>query len=376
MMIFQSFVDGVKTTFRTNVITSVYGHFQIFKDGFRQNESDEPFAWQIENSDEIRSVIDSEIAPLSILARRLPFYGLLNYNDRSAGGVGIGIDAAQERSFLTLNQVHSGKHLADAGEESIFIGYKLAERLKISVGDVVTILATTKTGSMNALDLEVVGLFKSGVTQLDEGSYYIHYEVAERLLKVKGASILVVGFKENNELPFKKKMEDVIEQRFPDLELVHWNKLADFFDNTMGWIERMVFVFRTIILGIATISIVTVFMMGLFERIGEFGTLRAIGTHRESIGGMIFVESLLQSTVGSILGVALGALVITLGLRAGISMPPPPMMSVPFEVKFAIPWASIPVTLGLCIVVAGGAGVFPAWRMARIGVVEALGRNV
>jgi putative ABC transport system permease protein len=342
MIVFQSFVDGVKSTFRENVITSTFGHYQIFKKGYRDNDGDEPFAYQIANIDTLRQDIEQQVGGLKIASKRQPFYGLLSFNDRSLGGLGFGVDAAEERSFLTLYQVVSGKHLADGGEHSIFIGYKLANRLKLKEGDTVTILLTTSTGSMNAMDLEVIGTFKSGVTQLDEGSYMVHHATATNLLKTEGAPIILLGFDTQNELPYGEKLTKLLAEKYPDLEAVHWIVLADFFENTMGWVEKMVDVFRVIILAIATLSIVTVFMMGLFERIGEFGTMRAIGTHRASITLMIFVESLMQSTLGSLIGLALGIVMIELGLHQGIIMPPPPLMSVPFHVLFHIPWDSIP----------------------------------
>lgn len=376
MVVFQSFVNGVKETFRRNVITSNYGHYQVTKQGFRNNDSDEPFAYQITGAAALRDKIEKEVGPLSFFAQRQIFYGLVNYNDRSFGGVGFGIEAEEERRFLTLVQVERGKHLADGGDQSIFIGFKLAQRLKVNPGDMVTVLVTTKTGSMNALDLEMVGTFKTGITELDQGAYFIHHRVAEQLLRVEGAPIVMIGFKDDNELQYKTKLEGLVAGYDSTLEVAHWNKLAEFFDNTMGWVEKQVFVFRLIILIIATISIVTVFMMGLLERIGEFGTMRAIGTHRHSVAIMIFFESLLQSTLGSLIGVGIGMLIVTVALSKGVTMPPPPLMSVPFHVAFKIPWANIPWTLTLCVLVAGGAGVLPALRMARIRIVEALGRNV
>ncbi|MEY4630969.1 MAG: hypothetical protein RIQ81_1089 [Pseudomonadota bacterium] len=376
MIVFQSFVDGVKKTFRKNVITSNFAHYQVTKKGYRQNDSDDPFVYQIKNSGELREKIEREVGPLRFFAQRQPFYGLINFNDRSLGGMAFGIEAAQERDFLTLVQTNSGKHLADSGDLSVFVGYKLAEKLKAKDGDLLTVLVTTQTGSMNALDLEMVGTFKSGVIQLDEGAFFIHHKVSEQLLKTEGAPLLMIGFKGDDELVHQEKLKKLISAHDPDMELVHWRQLAEFFDNTMGWVNIQFMVFRIIILIIATISIITVFMMGLMERMGEFGTMRAIGTHRGSIASMIFFESILQSTLGSVLGVGLGIVILKVFMSKGLTMPPPPLMSVPFKVSFEVPWSSIPLTLAMCVLVSGGAGILPALRMARIRITEALGRNV
>ncbi len=376
IVVFQSFIDGVQRTFRRNVITSEFGHFQIFKKGFRDHSGEEPYAYQIENHDEIRAAIEAEFGPLAFYSRRQTFFGLLNYNDRSLGGRALAGDAVEERKFLTLNQVAEGKHLADGDDNSISLGFELARRLGVKPGDTVTLLVTTSTGSINAADMDVIGTFKTGVTEMDAGMYYISNPAAERLLRIKGAPQIMIGFNTDNELPLIPRLEKLIAEKFPDLEVWHWRRLATFFDNTMGWLTKQMDGVRIIVMLVAAISILNVFLMSLLERLGEFGTLRAMGTTRSEVCTMIFVESLVQSAIGGVLGLIVAIFAITVLLRDGIVMPPPPLMSIPFHTNLAIPWASIPGTLALVIGVAGGAGIFPAIKMARINIVEALGRNV
>jgi putative ABC transport system permease protein len=376
ILVFESFVQGVKTRFRLNVITSDFGQFQIFAEGYRKDEADDPLSYVIENPDQIKAALEKEIGPIKMWSRRLPFFGLIGFNDRSYGGMGMGIDAKEEQNFLTLTKPKEGVHLANTKPSSIFLGYKLAEKLKLHVGDVATVLVTTATGSVNAVDLDVVGTFKTSIKELDEGAFYLHQETAQSLLKVKGAPRIIMAFDRPNELEVKDAAESFFKKNFPKLEFVHWKELAEFFDNTMGWLEKQVDVFRIIILLIATISIITIFMMGLIERLGEFGTLRAIGTRRMEISAMIFIEAFVQASLGSLLGILVGIFTITVLLRNGITMPPPPLMTEVFFTEFRVPWAAIPGTIVLCTLVAGIAGVIPAFKIARVNIVEALGRNV
>lgn len=380
ILVFESFVQGVKTTFRSNVITSNYGHYQIFKHGFRESGEDDPESWAIGDYDELRRRIGAEVGPLAFMSRRLSFYGLISTADeRSNGGVGIGIDAEEEQKFLTSAKVVAGKHLAQGPEDGIFVGAKLAEKLKIHPDDVVSVLVTTASGSVNASDLTVTGLFQTGVTEFDATMFYVRLSEAMDLTRIEGAPQILLGFDtgdERDETRFGSALENVVAAISPNLEVVHWRTLADFFDNGMGWIESQVAVFRWIVLVIASISIITVFMMSLMERLGEFGTMRAMGTPRSSITAMIFAESVIQSLIGSLLGIFCGIVVIAVGLRQGITMPPPPSMSSMFHVAFRIPWAATPETLALCTAVAGGIGIVPAIKMARVNVVTALARNI
>jgi putative ABC transport system permease protein len=376
LILFQSFVEGVKKTFRQNVITSTFGHYQIFAEGGRKPNPDNPFGYQIQNYDEIRADIEKSIAPLKFMSRRQMFFSLISHNDRSLGGQGIGIDAEEEAKFLTLAQVHTGSHLAGSPEDSIFLGYELAGSLGAEVGGTITLVVTTAQGSVNAMDFQVVGIFKSGVTEMDKGVFFIHHKTATELLGTTGAEKILIGFQDDDELQYKSKLESLFKDRFPALEVVHWHKLADFFFNTMGWLEGQFEVFRVIILLVSTLSIINVFSISLLERVGEFGTLRAIGTYRTEISSMIFMEAILQAAIGTVVGVLLAIFSINVLLTKGVVMPPPPLMSTPFHVIFHVPWEGVWTTSIICILVSASAGIFPALRVSRMNIVEALGRNV
>lgn len=376
LIVFQSFVEGVRDTFRENVITSQYGHYQIYPKIVREDPGLDPYEHVIKDEKDFKEKISREVAPLAFMSRQERFFGLISNGDQSTGGVGIGIEADEEKKFLTLNQVHAGKHLADSGKESIFIGYDFADKLKVKVGDYVTVVVNTSSGSINALDLEVVGTFKSGVSEMDSGMYMVHYETAKQLLEVEGAQRILIGFEDSDETQHQAKLNAFMEKNYPHLEAVHWQELASYFENTMGWLDSIFTVFRIIIILIATLSIVNVFTITLMERIGEFGTMRAIGTKRSEIISMILVEGLMQAVFGTAMGVLMGVGIIQILLAGGISMPPPMLMTTPFQVTFAIPWIGVAITSGLCILIAGGSGVWPAIKMSKINIVQALGRNV
>jgi putative ABC transport system permease protein len=376
-LLFDSFVQGVKVRFRSNLITSNYAHFQLMKDGYRENKGHDPFGYQISDIETIRNTLTKEVGSLTLFSARQSFYGLLSKDDRTISARGIGIDARAEAAFFTNNRVTQGTHLEENISEGIFVGEGLAKQAGVKAGDAITVLTNTISGSLNALDLIVTGTFKTGVHELDDVVFYIDRTVAAKLLRTNSGSQILLGFPMDREMEFSTVLRTTVAKHFPDLRVYHWHDLAgEYFDNSMGWLESQFHVFRVIILIIASLSIINVFTVSLLERTGEFGTLRAIGTQRREIAGLILVESVLQSIVGGIAGLAMGILLIRYGLASGISMPPPPGMSTSFHVAFGVPWSGLPVTLLLCIGVAGGAGIFPALKIARLNIVQALGRNV
>ncbi len=375
ILIFGSFEDSLIKVTRRNVITAHYAHYEITHKDYYKNKVDKPFGYQIKDYEQLRKTIEEKVGHLVFASRRQEFFGLINFNDKTFAGMGLGIDAQEEKNFMTLVQVLSGVHLADAPEKSVFVGKGLADSIRLKVGDRITLLVTTAGGSINASDLLVAGIFASGVTDLDERTFYVNQSILPPLLKIEGASRILIGFEGEDELVYQNALNKTLATSFPDLSASHWLERATFYPNLMGWLRTQLSFFYVIVLFIAAVSIVNIFTVGLLDRSGEFGAMRALGTHRWEIGSLIFIESLIQALVGSLLGVVIGAIFILLPLSQGITMPPPPMMSIPMLVTFDIPWARVPITVAICALVTGLAGLIPAYHMGRINIVKALSRN-
>lgn len=377
MILFRSFVEGVKKTFRHNIVHSEVGQYQIYRKGYLAHKAEDPFGYPIENLAALKKVIEDEVAPLILFSGRQDFFALLNHKDRSISARGISTDATAEKSYLSLHKVISGRHLSEGPENSIFMGVGLAKQLEVKSGDTLTLVVNTAGGSLNAWDVEVVGLFKSGINEIDDNLFHIHSTLGQKLLRTKGDAKILVAFNDENDLLFKQPLTRTLAKGFPDLEAVHWHDImGDYFDNSVGWLDSIFFVFQIIMLVVATLGIVNIFMINLFERVGEIATLRAIGTARSEITLIILLESLIQSLFGAALGVALAFIITSVFLRNGIRMPPPPAMSGDYLVLMKIDAVGIIFSVVLAVIVAGGSGIFPAIRMARTNLVKALGANV
>lgn len=102
------------------------------------------------------------------------------------------------------------------------------------------------------------------------------------------------------------------------------------------------------------------------ERTKEIGILKAIGWTDSDIMKQVFLESLLQGLVGGIIGVGLGYLVTFLIPRLGLVSTQNLVLAV----------SPVLVLLGIVLSISGGilAGIFPAWRAAKLEPAEALRR--
>ena len=105
--------------------------------------------------------------------------------------------------------------------------------------------------------------------------------------------------------------------------------------------------------------------MSVMRRTREIGVLRAIGTHRRQVWGLVLVESATLALVALALALPLGWLLSVTILRASLS-------TLGVVVAYRQPGPVVPVIGALALLTAAVAAVAPARRAARVEPVAAL----
>ena len=102
-----------------------------------------------------------------------------------------------------------------------------------------------------------------------------------------------------------------------------------------------------------------IMLVSVTERIREIGLRKALGARRTSILWQILVESMTLSSIGGLVGIALG---FGFAFLVGYFSP------LPYTIA---PWA---IVAGLVVTVGSGVffGIYPASRAARLDPIEAL----
>ena len=111
--------------------------------------------------------------------------------------------------------------------------------------------------------------------------------------------------------------------------------------------------------------------MGVRERTGEYGAMRAIGFLPKHIAGFVVIEATVLSALGGVVGLVLSVPVVEKGLGGWLEQNMGGMF--PF---FRIPPTMAIAALFLSLALGFFASVLPAWNASRIRVTEALRRVV
>lgn len=110
---------------------------------------------------------------------------------------------------------------------------------------------------------------------------------------------------------------------------------------------------------VAGVAIANVMVMSVLERRTEIGVRRALGATKRHIRLQFLFESVLLAGMGGTLGVGLGA-AITYGFANNRELP------------VTVPPQGLALSIGAALLIGAVAGLYPAWRAARIPPAEAV----
>jgi len=370
LMVTGGFVADMYAKLAEALIRSQSGHLQIARPSYFAEGSRSPEKNLLEKPSALAAAVNRAV-PGAVSMTRLKFSGLVNNGRTDFPIVGDGVEPDKETAGASQVRILAGRALTDADDFAMVIGTGLAEALGLKPGDRVNLVAPSIDGAMNTLDFEVVGIAQSFSKDYDARSVRIPLAAAQELLNTAGGNVVVVSLPDTRDTA-RAAAAIGAELRAQGLEVKTWEELNEFYRSTVELYERQFLVLWLIVLVMVMLAVANAVNMTVFERAGEFGTIRALGRRGRDVFGLVMAESLILGAAGALAGVAIGAIVAVATSGFGIPMPPPPHSEVGYTAAVQIVPSSVLSAFALGIVATVLAGIPPALRVARMPVVEAL----
>jgi len=367
------FVQDVYHQLSEALIHSQSGHLQISRAGFNAKGMRSPERYLIEAPEALRRDVSGKPAVAEVMAR-VSFSGLVSNGRNEWPIVGEGVEAEKEAALGSLLRISAGRQLAATDVNGILLGHGVAGALKLRPGDTLTLLVNTAEGALNSLEFEVVGTFQSFSSDFDARAVRIPLAAAHELLGSLGANTLVFSLQRTDDTEsvaaaLKVQLDAAV------YEVKTWVELNDFYTSTVELYDRQFGVLQLIILFLVLLSVANSVNMSVFERVGEFGTMMALGTRRGDVFRLLLLENSLLGVAGGALGVALGIALAFSVSAIGIPMPPPPNSGVGYIAHIRIVPSVVVAAFLIGSCAAALASLWPAWRVSHIPVDAALRQN-
>lgn len=245
------------------------------------------------------------------IAVRAQSFALAASGTRSFGVQVVGTEPDFETRVSTIpGLIKSGRYLsADSVQEAV-LGAALAKNLHIKVGDELTLLGSALDGSVAATIVPVVGIFESGMRDLDRVLVEMPLRTFQDTFGMgQGAHAITLLAPDIKQLPLLQREVDRELPATPKLVALDWERLIPGLkqliqaDWTTGW-----FTYIALIV-VVTFSILNTFIMSVLERTREFGIMLALGATPLRIGTLVFIETALLALIGLLIGLGIGVLV-------------------------------------------------------------------
>ncbi len=369
------FVEDVFIQLREATIHSRLGHIQIYKQGYLANWTKEPGNYLLASPEKLQAKVRA-IPGVKETMQRVNFFGLLNNGKTDLPIIGEGVEPDKESAeFGDFFFVIEGRKLKSDEQYKILLGEGVAKSLNLPVGSFVTILANMPEGGLNSLEFEVVGIFRTFSKDFDARAIRIALPDAQELLAATGAHAVVVSLADTLRTDqIAATLKSVLAEH--NVEVKTWFELDDFYRNTVGLYQAQLGVLQFIILLVVLLSVANSVNMTAYERVGEFGTLKALGNRDRDISKLIILENCLLGLFGASAGVLLGAS-LAWGISAiGIPMPPPPNSNAGYTAYIRIVPNVLVVSFLIGLIATVLSSLMAARGAARVPVVEALRQNI
>jgi ABC-type lipoprotein release transport system permease subunit len=192
------------------------------------------------------------------------------------------------------------------GRREITLGALLARNLGVKPGDAVIALSADAFGSQSADRFTVVGTFSVGDDEFDGFGALVDLSELRAFLEAGDAVSHVAVFlpDSGNLAPVAAKLdadfpgESYEVLPWPELmpDLVQFMKL----DDVGNWIGNAVLI---VVVGFGLLNTI---LMSVFERVREFGVLRALGLRPRAVFALVLIESVQLTLLGIAIGFAIG----------------------------------------------------------------------
>lgn len=373
LLLALAYVEYVKWGMGESTIRSETGHFQIAEKKFWTGTNDEP----LENGMDNWKVTADTIAMhknVSSVMPQIDFSGLLSSGERTQG---VFISAVVPEDIITRGSVFINSKPYETlitQKDGIILGKRLAEYLNVTVGDTVTVMTNTEQGGMNAIDIPVVALTGSVVSEMSKRFAVMHLSSAQSLLNTSKVQKLVVSLYDSGATD--KTMHEVAALLPESTELRGWKSLAMMYRQVVGFFYQIIGFMTMVLVMLVWFSSSNTQLMSVLERTGEFAAMQALGTDRHRVVKLILTESVLLALVCAVVAILSEYGVSSLLNSLKIIMPAPPGQERGYQLGFRNETINfVIVTVGTVFVVVSSA-VAPAMRMVRQNIAEGLRRYV
>lgn len=367
-------IKGSDQAIYGNAVRLYGGNVQIHAPGFRDKSNRLPLL-PLDDADFVIEKVRSH--PNVIAAsKRINTGGMVSSRE---GSYPVSITAIEPESevhvSLVAENITQGRFLTAADGDNILIGQEMANLLNVSVGDRINLIGQRKDESMRQRTMTVVGIYNLGLGDAEKGLVYINLPTAQTLYNLRDQETEIAITLE--EVGQEGEFISTVQPDLPNYEVDSFDTLRPEIRETLATKSAATAMIGFIVLFMASIGVLNLMLMAVYERTREMGVLAALGMKGRQLMALFLLEGMSIGLVGAVMGCFVSWLLVRAVGQVGIDLS---YMQGTGDITALMGthlYPSIPVIniifYGVAVVIISAlASLIPAWQAANNEPAESL----
>ena len=373
------FVDAFWMGMEQNMIktatASFLGEAQIHREGFR---GEREVSLIIRALDELTANLAEEPIVGHFTQRTLVPGMITSPANVSAINL-VGVYPPTEKFLSKVDDaITEGAYFEGDNSRDMVIGTKLAEVLEVGLGHrVVVTVAQAKSGEISQEMFRISGIYHFADEEMNRGMVFVRIDKAQQMLAIGNGvheialKFTSLAYAQDSALPFWGAYSQ------HGNEALSWTEILPQLEAILKMSRTSKYIMGIVLFGVVVFGIVNTLFMSLYERMFEFGVLRAVGTRPLRMAQVILFEAGALAIVSIGLGATLGWLVTAIFVHRGIDYTGIEMMGVTMQelihpIMAVRQFILYPIWIFVFTIIAG---LYPARYVAKMTPVDAMRRS-
>lgn len=305
--------------------------------------------------------------------------------DGVASGVYVrGVVEGAIRQRATIAKHIVGGSLDDFNNDNIAVGIRMAQRLDVHVGDVITLISpvskSTVFGQAPRLrGYKIAAIFDVGMFEYDNNFIFMPLKAAQTFLRMQDTVTSLEVFVADPQHMTAVRSDIVEALNLPRYRVLDWQQNNSSFFTALQVERNVMFLILTMIILVAAFNIISSLIMLVKDKGHDIAILRTMGATRGMIMRIFFLNGASIGVVGTVFGLVLGLFIANNieGLRQVVQRlthtdPFSPEVYFLTRMPSVVDWVEVLQVVLMALGLSFLATIYPSWRAAKLDPVEAL----
>jgi len=386
MIFLGALMRGMESQMLKNAISTLTGSIQIH----HRDYLDDPVVNNsLDDMGRLDTVLNKILGQDSLWAKRVRVNAVVS-NARHSGGVTlVGIEPEKEKAVSFIGKaVTQGRYLVKEDKNKILVGRAFLKKFNTKIGNKLILMSQGTDNEIASKAFRIVGVFRAESEAVEKRFAFVPLPQAAGMLKMGNSiseiSILLpeLDISGKKEVLVAKKLVAALDDITIDDKTIDVETWQDLLPMMKAYLEMsgfFLYIWYFVVFVAMGFGIVNTTLMAIFERMREFGLMKALGMRPFQIIIGVITESFFLLVLGISVGTGFGFLSVAAIARNGIDLSAlaagAEMWGIPRKLYPEI-WAQDVVVAGLVVLVLGiFVSLYPAVKAARFTPTQAMTKN-